>query len=388
MNKFYLLLLFCVILFKANGQAGSLDSTFGNNGIQTTAFLNKANTLDEQGRVVLANKNGNVFVVVQVGDNNTGIVKYLPDDKLDSSYGNAGYSNTVKDLNVFGAAIQGDNVIVAGYAQDEDFRSFFALARFTAAGVLDSAFGNNGKVITEFNGYSQYATSIALQGNKIIVGGDINSNFALIRYTANGTLDSSFGVNGIVITDFNKKFQDNATSMVLQGDKILLGGNANVRDLYLGGDFALARYTADGVLDSTFGVNGKVTTDFDDSHDVATSIALQENKIIVAGSIGTIIYSDFALIRYTADGILDSSFGVNGKVTTDFSNREDRANSIVLQGGKIIAAGFANDINDHRDFALARYTADGTLDSIFGGNGKITTDVGSDNEASNSPSAV
>src|SRR4051812_11429573 len=93
------LLLLCSIgILKANGQAGSLDSTFGNKGIQTTAFLSNANTLDEQGRVVLTNANGDIFVALQVGNYlnyYTRIAKYLPDGRLDSSYGHAGYSNGV-----------------------------------------------------------------------------------------------------------------------------------------------------------------------------------------------------------------------------------------------------------------------------------------------------
>src|SRR4051794_3088422 len=99
MRTLCLLLLCSIVLFKANSQAGSLDSTFGNNGIQTTAFLSNANTLDENGQVVLTNANGDIFVVAQVNSSYntiypyTRIAKYLPDGKLDSSYGNAGYSN-------------------------------------------------------------------------------------------------------------------------------------------------------------------------------------------------------------------------------------------------------------------------------------------------------
>src|SRR5207245_1474488 len=136
-------------------------------------------------------------------------------------------------------------------------------------------------------------------------------NFALARYTADGSLDSSFRVNGIVTTDFNNSV-DFANAITLQGDKIIVAGT--------NGDFALARYTADGSLDLSFGVNGKVTTDFNNSGGIANAITLQGDKIIVAG---TSDFSVFALARYTANGNLDSSFGVNGKVTTDFNNSYD-----------------------------------------------------------------
>src|SRR4051812_28228568 len=99
MNKFYLLLLFCTTLLKASAQPGSLDHTFGNNGIQTTAIFSDANLLDEYGRTVLTSANGDVFIAVSVSDqrsNYTKITKYLPDGRLDASFGNAGYSDAVK----------------------------------------------------------------------------------------------------------------------------------------------------------------------------------------------------------------------------------------------------------------------------------------------------
>src|SRR6476659_8018995 len=88
MNKLCLLLLCCIVLFKAIGQPGSLDSSFGNNGIQTTTFLHNLNIYGEAGRVALTSAKGDIFVVVGFSDYSA-IAKYLPDGKLDSSFGNA-----------------------------------------------------------------------------------------------------------------------------------------------------------------------------------------------------------------------------------------------------------------------------------------------------------
>src|SRR4051812_37215900 len=99
MRTLCLLLLCCMVLFKASSQAGSLDLTFGNNGIQTTAFFN-ANTLNEKGQEVLTSANGDFFLV------STRIAKYLPDGSLDSSYGNSGYSNPFIGLLVTSATLQ------------------------------------------------------------------------------------------------------------------------------------------------------------------------------------------------------------------------------------------------------------------------------------------
>jgi uncharacterized delta-60 repeat protein len=368
MIRLCLLLLFSVCIFKAIGQAGSLDPGFGNKGIQTTGFLSNANTFQEQGRVVLTNTNGDIFVVAMV-NSFTRVAKYLPDGRLDSSYGVAGYSSAV-NLGVAGAALQGDKIVVIGSGTNS-----FELARFTNKGILDASFGVNGIVATHFSeGSSDYANAVILQGDKILVAGSTynpdsgtDQDFALTRYTANGVLDASFGKNGLVITDFDNSW-DVANSIVLQGDKIIVGGNNN--NPATSNDFALVRYTANGVVDSSFGENGRVTTDFDNSYDVANAIALQENNIILLGT----SRGDFILARYTANGKLDTSFGEDGKVTTDFNNLDDQADAIVVQGNKIIAAGSTgHEFYSPHDFALARYTANGTLDASFGVNGKLTT---------------
>jgi uncharacterized delta-60 repeat protein len=380
MRTLPLMLLFCIVLFKANSQPGSLDSTFGNNGIQTTGFFN-LNLTSEEGRTVLTSANRDIFVVASINSLYTGIIKYLPDGRLDSSYGNGGYSNNVR-LDVYSAALQGDRIIVAGYAYNPvSFDQDFAIARYSADGTLDASFGEKGLITTDFNGSSDEARSIVLQGDKIIIAGYTfnpvsgNSDFALARYTADGELDFTFGNQGKVTTDFNGNY-NGVDAMVLQGDKIIVAGNVS-NPVDFNNDFALARYTTDGTLDSSFGVNGLVTTDFNNTDDEARSIALQGDKIIVAG----ITYlpdftTDYVLARYTADGILDASFGEHGKVTTDFNGSNDEARSIVLQDDKIIVAGnTVNPDNGNNDYALVRYTADGALDASFGTNGKVTSDL-------------
>lgn len=378
MNKLSLLILFCSILLRANGQAGSLDHAFGNNGMQTTAFFSDTSYSSEEGRVVLTGNNGEVYIVARLSLNPwyTRIVKYLPGGKLDSSYGSNGYSNTA-NLNVKSAVLQGNKIIIAGNILNSGIADDFGLARYTAKGTLDTSFGVNGIVKTNFNTYyDEGANAVALQGNKIIVAGyttspgNFTDDIALLRYNTDGVLDSSFGKNGLVTTDFGNT-DERANAIVLQGNKIIVGGYtykfADV-NYY---DFLLARYNADGTLDSSFGKNGEVATDFSDSYDVANAVALQGGKIILSGYSENAVgfYYDFALVRYTTNGKIDSSFGKNGKVRTDFNNSYDNAYAMILQGDKILLAG-----NSTADIALARYAPDGTLDSTFGNNGKVLTD--------------
>ena len=182
---------------------------------------------------------------------------------------------------------------------------------------------------------------------------------------------SSF--QGIVTTTIGS-YYDKGLSVTVQTDgKILVAGfSSNGRNY----DFALVRYHADGSLDSSFSGDGKLTTDFGSS-DYGYSVTVQtDGKILVAGLSWTGSYNDFALVRYNTDGSLDSSFSGDGKLTTDFGTREDYGQSVTIQtDGKILVAGSSKQGSNY-DFALVRYNTDGSLDSSFSGDGKLTTDLG------------
>jgi uncharacterized delta-60 repeat protein len=293
-------------------------------------------------------------------------------------------------------AIQGDGKIVAaGTAADVSGISDFALARYNTDGSLDTAFDGDGKVTTDFAGASDEANAISIQGDGKIVAAGVariglngSQDFALARYNADGSLDTAFSGDGRVTTDFAGA-NDQAHAVAIQGDgKIIAAGVAG--DVVSGtNDFGLARYNANGSLDTTFDGDlplpvpgdGKVTTDFAGTTDQAFGVAIQgDGKIVAAGLSGI---SDFALARYNSDGSLDTAFDGDGKVTTDFagSGSRDEAHAVAIQGdGKIVAAGLAV-VSGVFDFALARYRADGSLDTIFSGDGKVTTDFAGDFDA-------
>ena len=191
-----------------------------------------------------------------------------------------------------------------------------------AAGDLDPTFGTETLVNTNFSDDFSYVQAIAAQPDgKIIAAGTAGSinkgGFALARYNVDGTLDRGFGVGGMTTTDFFG-FEDRAWGIALQPDgKIILAGSSEVVAGIDGHDFAVARYNADGSLDTSFGAGGKVTIDFFGLSDVARAVALQpDGKIILAGS-AVNTSEHFALTRHNVDGSLDASFGIGGKVTTD-----------------------------------------------------------------------
>ncbi|MFQ5922276.1 MAG: LamG-like jellyroll fold domain-containing protein, partial [Anaerolineales bacterium] len=187
------------------------------------------------------------------------------------------------------------------------------------------------------------------------------------------SLDTTFGGVGYVTTDFGTG-SDHANGVAIQADgKIVVVGHMNngTND-----DFAVARYNIDGSLDTTFDGDGMVTTDLFASQDRARDVDIQsDGKIIVVGQEGPSATRDFALARYNTDGSLDTSFDTDGKVTTDFFGFGDQGREIAIQSdGKIVLVGrIHNGVNE--DFGVARYNTDGSLDTTFDGDGRVTTDI-------------
>ena len=279
-------------------------------------------------------------------------------------------------------AMQSDGkIVVAGYS-DNGSNIDFALMRYNSNGSLDTTFDGDGKVTTAVGSSHDAAHSVAIQSDgKIVVAGysDNGSNyeFSLTRYNSNGSLDTTFDGDGKVTTDFGSS--DTAYSVAIQSDgKIVVAGYSWNGSNW---DCALTRYNSNGSLDTTFDGDGKVTTDFGNSDDFAYSAAVQsDGKILVAGESFNGSNRDFALMRYNSNGSLDTTFDGDGKVTTDFGNSNDFANSVAIQSnGKILVAG--QSFNDNNwDFTLTRYNSNGSLDTTFDSDGKVTTDFGNSDD--------
>lgn len=356
---------------------GSLDTTFGNDGLVSTDF----NFGDYQGEDIVIQPDGKIIIAGSTstsGDSGIGIARINQDGSLDDTFAGDGTLRTdfsIMDDYCTGVALQGDNKIVVFGTAD----GMFALARFNPDGSFDISFGTNGIVITDLQDVSgAFSGDVVLQpDDKILVVGGSNDDFTLVRYNSDGSLDNSFGTGGIVSTDFFGS-PDTAYDLAIQSDgKILAAGYEGYGEDF--GQFGLARYNEDGSLDTTFDLDGLLTTNFTDGLDGAHGIGIQsDGRILVvgiAGLGGTPEHSDFALARYNLDGSLDTTFDVDGMLTTDFGSSDDSAQDLDIQpDGMIIAAG-NTESGSLEDFALARYETDGTLDTMFGGDGKITTDI-------------
>ena len=316
-------------------------------------------------------------------------IHYTP-GTLDIGFGQGGKTKTefYDESGANAVAAQGDGkIVVGGFTFDGEKTISFALARYNPDGRRDSSFGEHGTVITTFRSSISKIQALAIQSDgKILAAGSSGNgmdDFALARYNTNGSLDTSFGQKGIVITDFGP-YRDRAHALVLQKDgKIIAGGFCNGASDLLWADFALARYNPDCSLDHSFGSEGKVITPAGAFIDEIHGLALYKDHIIAVGYTGAESRgsADFAVLRYNMDGSLDASFGEEGRVITDLGGA-DGAHAVSVQNdGKILVAGYS-ETDEDRDFALVRYNTDGSPDAGFGKTGIAFTDfMGKTDEA-------
>ena len=332
---------------------GSLDATFGTGGKVTTDIGN-----DDNASFALAIQTDGKFVAAgsrfNGADDDFALIRYNSDGTLDNTFGaggivttNFGGSSEIIDA----ITIQPDGKIVAaGYRVSGSFFDF-ALARYNSNGSLDDTFGSGGRITTSITDFDDLARAIALQADgKIVVVGEANADFAAARYNANGSLDTTFDGDGTVVTSIN--LFDSAYDVAIQGDgKIVAAGEAGNGS---NSDFALVRYESNGSLDATFDGDGKVTTTIGESDEFASSVAIQASGNIIAGGFSyNGANDDFALVRYNSNGSLDLTFGAGGRTTTDFGNSSfDYISAIAVQStNRLIAVGSANS-----SFAAAAYS--------------------------------
>ncbi|MEV4948459.1 calcium-binding protein [Streptomyces sp. NPDC053755] len=289
---------------------------------------------------------------------------------LDPAFGGDG-----RVLTGFGGADSGNEMasapdgrlVVAGSTAD-DTAGDFAVARYLPDGSPDTTFGGDGRVTTDISGTGMWddAYGVAVQPDRkvVVVGSSWIEYenccwFTVVRYNEDGSLDGTFGGDGIVTTDFGGGPNEAYEVAVRPDGRILAMGTS-------GGTFALAQFNADGSPDTTFGGDGEVTTDPSpgsaEEGGTGRSLALQsDGKVVAGGEVGTTRF-DFALIRYLPDGGLDTTFDGDGIVRTDFGDYESVEALAVQPDGRIVAAG---------GDSMARYLANGALDTGFDGDGRV-----------------
>lgn len=358
--------------------SGGLDSTFDGDGKQTVAFgayddLAYGTATDASGRITIV---GELFNGINSTD--MGIARLTDNGGLDGSFDSDGKQtlglNSRSDAD--GRALAVDSlgrIFMAGYARNGDNYDF-AVARFTPAGFPDAAFGNAGVVKIPIGASNDQAFAVAVDSfDRIVVGGEWvtasgGTDLAVVRLTQSGALDASFDGDGRQTFTFGATFESLYGLAVDSQDRIIAAGAAANTTT----DIAVARLTPEGALDASFDGDGKLTINVAGSTDFARAVTVDSmDRILLAGatSIGSTQY--FYVARLTIDGAFDASFDGDGWQTIGFGGAFQRVNGIALDSlGRIIIGGYAHLANDQ--FAVARLTTTGALDSSFDGDGRQT----------------
>lgn len=349
---------------------GLLNTSFGNNGFSTITIGEQA-----EANAVAIDANGKMVVggfALEAGIIKVVSARYLSDGTLDATYGQSGngmvVETAVQDAQIVDIKIQNDGKIVFAGTQSVEGQLNVFLMRYNVDGTLDTNFGDSG-IVSRTVGYHTGALALALQADgKILTAGFSiidTRQVILLRFNNDGSLDTSYGNNGLSTSIIGTSSQIEGLALDAHGYAVVSGISDN--------QFFVARFDASGVLDQTFGNQGIVITNMG-IRSSALSLAIQsDGKIITCG------FADemFAIVRYLNDGTLDTSFNITGYITKLISNTGNCAKAIILDfNDKLIIAGSAQD-----DLGILRFNSDGNIDATWSYTGLIQTSTSNTNPA-------
>jgi uncharacterized delta-60 repeat protein len=398
--------------------SGTPDCNFGGTGLVTTQLPGRIGF----GTALVGQPDGKIVVVgrgypssaPQGGGYNWYVLRYSVDGTLDPTFANGGIAEipVTPQLDYEHASAvtlqsvgSDTRILVAGSVPLKNGGNpqfGVAIVRLLSSGAIDTGFGTNGRIQFGWsNKGDSWAYDIAVQcDGRILVVGRYGTDMAVARLSAGGTLDGTFGTGGKTIISLGKPYAGDTGggghALALQPfggiqasgcpaeQRILVAGNRPVvSGTGTSRDMAVARLLPNGTLDSTFGSGGRVFIDIAGSVDYAWGVAVDAfNKIVISGytntgsTTGTV---DFALARLSSNGVLDSSFGGGGKVTTDVGGGFNYSESILAidSAGRIVVSGISQSPDGTVvDFTVLRYDSTGDLDPTFGTSGVATIDFG------------
>jgi len=410
----------CILLLglaaNAWGAQGDLDLSWDGDGWavatapQSRGDIANALAIQPDGKVVAAG-----LATTPDGGLDFYLVRFNPNGSLDSSFGTGGRVLTNFVTSERGSAdfiqdilIQADGKILAAGGSAFSSRGSisqnpntngdmnFALARYLPDGSLDTGFGNGGTVSWDFSGIHviDQINAVSTDGSgKILVAGYVTTargatqhDFALARLNPDGSLDTSFGMQGMVRTDLAGGSDDLSQDMAILSDgNILLAGTTTGTTLDASDDFALVRYLPDGQLDVRFGNGGVVITNLAENPSTVglrsddqgrALVVLPDGRIRVGGSTAdrNLLGEAFAVVAYLPDGSPDRGFGADGRALLPFPGHFASAMDMKLDAdGDLLLAGNAAEPSSVfvSQFALARLNPDGSFDLEFSQDGRV-----------------
>jgi uncharacterized delta-60 repeat protein len=336
-------------IFSRSNSNGILDATFGTNGYYELSTIT-TNVLQPESNYTMVEfevQNDNKIVSAgrreSISASTFCVSRILANGGLDTSFNGTGFLEVS-----FGAGtsrgncmkLQSNGKILVG-GRSGSSSQFFSLLRLNTDGSFDTTFGSAGKVQTLMIGQS-LPNSIAIQTDgKILMGGYVLNNpygydFAVVRYLVNGTLDTSFGVNGIVITTINTFYNDVINKVLVQNDGkiIVVGNNADGTGE---SRMAMVRYNSNGAVDTTFANNGiYISGYYGGANDAAFQV---DGKIVCSGSVFTSDYL-FNVVRFNVNGIIDDDFLLSN-VSNPFNYSSGSFSLLIQPDNKIVAGGVA-----------------------------------------------
>jgi len=388
MKKIFFNIMFQFVPVLLLAQAGTLDASFGINGksivCYDTNIIINSSILQADGKIIVAG--------LKYPDTNF-VSRINSDGSIDATFGTNGITtfitNTSTEVNAycFASAIQNDGkIILVGEFRNNLGEINVMVLRYNTNGTFDATFANNGKLNLDLGTQHDFAYAVkVLADGKILVGGStgsVNGGFSIIRLDTNGNLDSTFGVGGKVMTVFSSGNQSEIRCVEIDVNNKILVGGTRVNGTQ---NIALARYNNDGSLDNTFGIGGKVETIISNgvSDNFRKLKILEDGKILLLGYTnlnGPVNQSGLTMIRYLSNGNLDSSFGSNGIYSYLGYGCADLA--IQIDGKIVVGSSFVDNGGSNINFLTFRFNDDGSLDTSFNSNGMLVTNINSTNEAS------
>ena len=344
---------------------GSLDPTFGPGGKVITDIENGSYDV---GFAVAVQRDGRIIVVGENATSGRGVVvRYKLNGALDSTFDGDGKVLTDFAYTLRAVALQPDRkIVVAGEPPSRLGTGWdFALLRYKTDGSLDTGFGGDGTVATHF-GRDDWPVGVAIQPDgKIVLAGWTEpsvygpKDVALARYNRDGTLDGSFDGDGKVVTDVTGGGDDDVSAVAVQADGRIVVGGTTRTDIF--GRGFLLRYLPNGRLDPAFDGDGRVVVQSPTGY--IGDVALQgDGKIVTSGV--------FSVVRFNSNGSVDTGFGDGGLAHASFQVSASGGAVTIQPNGKIVVGGSVG-----YDVALARFRSSGALDTSFGSNGTVETDL-------------
>ena len=351
------------------GSAGCLDTTFGTGGKVTIPFPPSpgAGPMD-----IAILPDGKILELVY----GNRLVRLNADGTLDQSFGPGGLvtfpwpSTSLGYANALAMRLQDvggqQRIVLAGGKRVPSGRNFVDLlqiGRLMLDGSVDASFGTNGTVVINAAGSSSQM-EVQADGKIVMLDGAGK----VIRTNADGSLDTGFGNGGMVSTGYKREIEIDASGGILVGGEFTTGKGKNTKMM-----MAVKRYTSGGAADTAFGMGGTVTVDFNVNSVRLGELAIDPfGNIVAAGGVvapGYNLYY-FAAARFTSNGLADTSFGGTGKVKFVGASGEAYRGVLIQPDGKVVLTGMLN-----ADYGLVRYNYDGTLDTTFGNGGSVIENV-------------